>query len=126
MAELGPLAERVRAIAEGAALMTGTRVEARVFSAVSNLLGNRPLEEALQAELERLGPVPFNDDDRAFARAIQATLTPQDVATTFRRIGRAPEPDLTLCDFVALLERRSEGGDGSTGVGDVSWAVPLV
>ena len=126
VAELAPLAARVRAIAEGAALMTGTRVEARVFSAVSSLLGNRPLEEALQAEMERLGPVPFDADDRAFARAIQATLTPQDVAATFRRIGRAPEPDLALCDFVAPLDRRSEGGDGSTDVGDVSWAVPLV
>ena len=126
VAELAPLAARVRAIAEGAALMTETRVEARVFSAVSNLLGNRPLEEAMQAALERLGPVPFDEDDRAFARAIQATLTAEDVAATFRRIGRAPEPGLALCDFVAPLDRRSEGGDGSTDVGDVSWAVPLV
>lgn len=126
VAELAPLADRVRAVAEGAALMTGTRVASRVYSAVSNLLGNRPLEEALQAEMERLGPVPFDEDDRAFARAIQETLTADDVAATFRRIGRAPEPDLPLCDFVAPLDRRSEGGDGSTDVGDVSWAVPLV
>ena len=126
VAELGPLAARVHAVAEGAALMTGTRVEARVYSAVSNLLGNRPLEEALQAEMERLGPVPFDEDDRAFARAIRATLSADDVAATFRRIGRAPDPDLALCDFVAPLERRGEGGDGSTDVGDVSWAVPLV
>lgn len=125
-AELAGLVERVRAIARGAALMTGTRVEARVFSAVSSLLPNRPLEEAMQAELERLGPVPFDEDDRDFARAIQATLTPADLASTFRRIGATPDPDLALCDFVAPLERRGEGGDGSTDVGDVSWAVPLV
>ena len=126
VAELAPLAARVRAIAEGAALMTQTQVEARVFSAVSNLLGNRPLEEAMQAALDRLGPVPFDEDDRAFARAIQATLSADDIAATFRRIGRRPDPDLPLCDFVAPLDRRSEGGDGSTDVGDVSWAVPLV
>ena len=125
-AELAGLVERVRAIADGAALMTGTAVEPRVFSAVSSLLGNRPLEEAMQRELERLGPVPFDEDDRAFARAIRATLSPQDVAATFRRIGMTPDPDLPLCDFVAPLDRRGEGGDGSTDVGDVSWAVPLV
>ena len=125
-AELAGLVERVRAVADGAALMTGTRVEPRVFSAVSSLLPNRPLEETMQAELDRLGPVPFDEDDRAFARAIQATLTPADKAATFRRIGMAPDPDLALCDFVAPLDRRGEGGDGSTDVGDVSWAVPLV
>ena len=80
----------------------------------------------MQRELERLGPVPFDEDDRAFARAIRATLSPQDVAATFRRIGAAPDPDLPMCDFVAPLDRRGEGGDGSTDVGDVSWAVPLV
>jgi aminobenzoyl-glutamate utilization protein B len=45
----------VRKIAEGAALMTETRVETKVVSAVSNLLGNGPLEEAMEAEMERLG-----------------------------------------------------------------------
>lgn len=125
-AELRGLVERVRRIAEGAALMTDTAVEARVFSAVSNLLPNRPLEEAMQRELDRLGPVPFDEADRAFAREIQATLTPDDLASSFARIGMAPEPDLPLFDRVAPLDRRGEGGDGSTDVGDVSWAVPLV
>jgi hypothetical protein len=32
----------------GAALMTETRMEMRIVSAVSNILANRPLEEALQ------------------------------------------------------------------------------
>jgi aminobenzoyl-glutamate utilization protein B len=125
-AGLAPLVARVRRIAEGAALMTETAVEARVFSAVSNLVGNRPLEQAMQGALERLGPVPFDDEDRAFARAIRETLTPEDIAATFRRIGRAPDPDLALCDFVAPLDRPRTGGEGSTDLGDVSWAVPTV
>src|SRR5262249_2419011 len=37
------LVERVRKIAEGAALMTETRMEMEIISAVSNLLGNTPL-----------------------------------------------------------------------------------
>ncbi|SMX32687.1 amidohydrolase [Maliponia aquimaris] len=124
--DLQGLVARVRKIAEGASLMTETRVTSHVYSGVSNLLGNRPLEEAMQAELERLGPVPFDEDDRAFAREIQKTLTPEEIRATFRRIGMKPDPSLALCDFIAPLDRTHEGGDGSTDVGDVSWAVPTV
>jgi len=124
--DLRDLVERVRKIADGAALMTGTQVTSQVFSGVSNLLGNRPLEETMQRELEKLGPVAFDDADEAFAREIQTTLTAADIATTFKRIGTKPVKGLALCDFVAPLDRLSEGGEGSTDVGDVSWAVPTV
>lgn len=121
------LLERVKKIAEGAALMTETTVESRVFTGVSNLLGNRPLEEAMQEELEHLGPVEFDDADRAFAREMQKTLTDEDIAVSFRRCGMPP-PDkgLSLCDFVAPLDLVGDGGEGSTDVGDTSWAVPTV
>lgn len=124
--DLRDLVARVRKIADGAALMTETRVETRVFSGVSNLLGNRPLEEVMQAELEKLGPVDFDEADRAFAREIQKTLTDADIAATFRRIGRKPDRGLAMCDFIAPLDRVRDGGEGSTDVGDVSWAVPTV
>ena len=124
--DLRDLVERVRKIADGAALMTGTQVTSQVFSGVSNLLGNRPLEETMQRELEKLGPVAFDDADEAFAREIQTTLTAADIATTFKRIGTKPVKGLALCDFVAPLDRLREGGEGSTDVGDVSWAVPTV
>jgi len=124
--ELHDLIARVRKIADGAALMTETTVTSQVFSGVSNLLGNRPLEEAMQAELEKLGPVQFDEEDRAFARDIQQTLTEADIAASFRRIGAKPAKGLVLCDFVAPLDRPPGGGEGSTDVGDVSWAVPTV
>lgn len=124
--ELNDLIARVRKIAEGAALMTETEVTSQVFSGVSNLLGNRPLEEAMQSELEKLGPVPFDSEDAAFARDIQATLKDAHIDTTFKRIGAKPQKGLVLCDFIAPLDRQSDGGEGSTDVGDVSWAVPTV
>src|SRR5262249_26356234 len=49
------LTERVIKVAQGAALMTETQMTQRVVSAVSNLLGNAPLEEAMQRHFERLG-----------------------------------------------------------------------
>jgi aminobenzoyl-glutamate utilization protein B len=117
---------RVHKIAEGAALMTETRVETRVISAVSNLVPNRPLEEVMQANFDRLGAPAFDDADRAFAAEIRKTLTPDDIAATFRRVGAAADPALPLFESVAPLERKSEGGEGSTDVGDVSWAAPTV
>lgn len=124
--DLHDLIARVRKIAEGAALMTETRMTSQVFSGVSNLLGNRPLEEVMQSELEKLGPVSFDETDVDFAREIQKTLTDADIAATFKRIGAKPKKGLALCDFVAPLDRQRDGGEGSTDVGDVSWAVPTV
>ncbi|CTQ32743.1 M20 family metallopeptidase [Jannaschia rubra] len=123
---LQSLVERVRNIADGAALMSGTAVTSRVFSAVSNLIANRPLSEAMQAEFDALGPVPFDADDAAFARDIRKTLSREDIADTFERLAMKPDYDLPLCDFVAPLDRPFMGGMGSTDVGDVSWAVPTV
>jgi len=123
---LADLVARVHAISEGAALMSGVRVDSKVFSAVSNLLGNRPLEEAMQAEFDALGPVPFDANDEKFAAEIRATLTNDDIADTFRLLNMKPDYDMALCNFVAPLDRLFVGGIGSTDVGDVSWAVPTV
>ena len=125
-ATLRELIARVHDIAKGAALMTGTTVETKVYSGVSNLVGNLPLEQAMQAEFEKLGPVSFEKEDEAFAEEIRKTLTSEDIAASFQRAGRQTPPDLSLCDFVAPLDRPSYGGEGSTDVGDVSWVTPTV
>ena len=56
---------------------------------MSNLLGNTPLEQAMQSQLERLGPPPFDEADRDYAAQIQATLSAEDIASSFARIGHA-------------------------------------
>ncbi|MDA3888735.1 MAG: amidohydrolase [Allgaiera sp.] len=126
LAGLRELIARVDKIAEGAALMTETRVERRVVSGVSNLIGNRVLSETMQAAFDRLGPPAFDAEDHAYAEAIRATLTPEHIASSFRKVAMKPRMDLALSDFVAPLERPLQGGEGSTDVGDVSWAVPTV
>jgi aminobenzoyl-glutamate utilization protein B len=106
--------------------MTETRVSARVVSAVSNLLGNTPLEEAMQRQLDHLGPPPFDDADRRYAAEIQATLTAEDIASAYARAGVPVRKDTPLCDFVLPLGAKGAPMLGSTDVGDVSWVVPTV
>jgi aminobenzoyl-glutamate utilization protein B len=123
--ELTRLIERVGKVAQGAALMTETSVQTRVISGVSNLLGNAPLEQAMFECWQRLGPPPFDEADRAFARKIQGTLSDEDIATAYRRVG-VPKGDAALCDRVVPMGTKRTPMVGSTDVGDVSWVVPTV
>ena len=125
LAGMASLLERVRNVARGAALMTDTQLEMRVISAVSNLLGNTPMEQAMDRHLARLGPPPFDDADRAFAARIQATLSREDIETDFRRVG-LPAEGPPLSDVVVPMTARGEPMIGSTDLGDVSWVVPTV
>jgi aminobenzoyl-glutamate utilization protein B len=124
--ELRGLVDRVYKIADGAALMTETKVEKNVYSGVSNLLGNKTLEQVMQSEFDKLGPVIFDESDKVFATQIRSTLTEADILDSFQRIGIEAPLDMPLCDFVAPLESIGNGGIGSTDMGDVSWVVPTV
>ncbi|MBR0684340.1 amidohydrolase [Bradyrhizobium manausense] len=124
--ELQTLLRRVEKIAEGAALMTETRVRWQVVTGEANLVGNTPLERLMHAHLDRLGPPQFDDADRAFAARFQKTFTDDDIRTSYAAFGLKPSKDAALCDFVFP----PESGDGtlvtSTDVGNVSWIVPTV
>jgi aminobenzoyl-glutamate utilization protein B len=122
---MNELVERVRKIAQGAALMTETRVEMRIISAVSNLLPNTPLEDALHRIMEELGPPHFDAADKDFAEKIRSTLTDKDIATVYDSIGMDPT-DRPLADFLVPLDAKRNPQIGSTDVGDVSWVVPTV
>lgn len=119
------LVERVHKIAQGAAMMTETSVEMRIISAVSNTLGNTALERALHNAMDELGPPPFDEADRAFARQIRATLSPQEIASVWKAIGQ-PQTDAPLADFLVPLDSPRKPMIGSTDIGDVSWVVPTV
>ena len=122
---MNELVERVRKIAQGAAMMTETKVEMKIISAVSNILPNTPLEEALYGIMEELGPPHFDENDRDFAGQIQATLTEKDIESVYYSSGMEPT-DKPLADFLVPLNTKRNPQIGSTDVGDVSWVVPTV
>jgi aminobenzoyl-glutamate utilization protein B len=122
---MNELVERVHKIAQGAALMTETKVEMKIISAVSNILPNTPLEQALHGIMEELGPPHFDETDKDFAAKIRSTLTDKDIASVYQSIGMEPT-DRPLADFIVPLDAKRNPQIGSTDVGDVSWVVPTV
>lgn len=123
---LMPLIERVKRVAAGAAMMTETSVEAHTLSAVANCLPNEPLEAAMRRHLEVLGPPDFDDADRAFARAIQATYGTEEVAHALKMFSMDGVMTGPLADRLVPADAVRTGVVGSTDVGDVSWVVPTV
>ena len=118
------LVERVKRVAEGAAMMTGTKVRFEFVSAMSEMLDNPPLYRLMQANLEAAGPATFDDDDLDYARRMQATLSDEDIDAAYQAAGVEPG-DAPICDFVVPYETRGVPMLGSTDLGDVSWTVPF-
>lgn len=123
LSEMLALAERVRQVAQGAALMSGTQVRSIVTGGVANLLPCPPLEKVMQESFEQLGPPPFSAEDQVFAARIQETLAAEDIESALQQVG-CSACDAPLSDFV--LPAGSRFSLGSTDVGDVSWTVPTV
>ncbi len=121
---MNALFERVKKIAEGAALMTETTVEVEVDKACSNMLGNDPLERAMQANLDALGAPPFDAADHAAAARFHATVTNEEIESGAKRFGVPVEKGAVLHNGVVPMSEQRPFMSGSTDVGDVSWAVP--
>lgn len=124
--EMWELVERVKKIAEGAALMSETKVAIKQLSGDANLIGNRPLEECMHANLLRLGSPGFDAADKAFAARFQKTYSKQDITSSYLRSGMKPRFDEPLHEGVYPLGSGDDNFMGSTDVGTVSWVVPTV
>ncbi|WFU51209.1 M20 family metallopeptidase [Sinorhizobium terangae] len=124
--ELLDLSARVRNVADGAALMTGTTVRSEIVSGDANLVGNTPLESLMHSHLERLGPPVFDEEDRDLAAKFQETFSKEDIASSFERFGLKVRRGVALCDTIFPPESGNGTLVGSTDVGTVSWIVPTV
>ena len=99
-------------IAAGAARMTRTEHEAYLITGVHTYTLIRPLQEAMQANLERVGPPRFSDEDQGFAKRLQGFL---DAEESGLRATIDPLADVPL-----------PASGGSSDVADVSYISPTV
>jgi len=106
------LLERARAIAEGAALATGTEEEFKVVAGSWEALTSIAGATLLHTNFTWLGPLEFTEEEHEFAREIQRNTGVEQVGLK----GEIKPLDLDPGD--------PEGG--STDVADVSWNVPTI
>lgn len=106
--------ERLVKAAEGAAKGTETRMEYEIIGGTHDLLINRTLAKLMQQNLEISGGVNYSAEEIAFAKKLGTTLN-------------NPPPVSSASEIIPLPNEIGSGaGEGSTDVGDVSYAVPTV
>ncbi|MGH6680650.1 MAG: amidohydrolase, partial [Bradyrhizobium sp.] len=107
----GKLFEQAKRIAEGAALMSNTKVEVDIMSAVWPVRGNRTLAELVEREIEAVGLPSWSAEEDALARALQAKV---DV------------PVEGLAGHYVPMKGPAVQKAAANDAGDISWKVPIV
>jgi aminobenzoyl-glutamate utilization protein B len=110
---------RIVDIANGAALMTGTRVETRVDADTHELLPNEPLARVMDANLRMIGAPQFAPAEVTFARELQESFAQESLAQHTQLEFEHAVP-------VGIIPLPEEPGrlPVSTDLGDVSWKAP--
>ena len=102
--------ERILKIAEAAALATETTHKVHLITGVHEYLLNRPLQEALQKNLELVGAPQFTEEEQEFARSLQRLVNKEEKGFNEK--------------IKALPDKPGEVKGGSTDAAEVSWIVP--
>ena len=111
-----PMFETARKMAEGAAMMTDTKVDTvMIIGSAMDQHFSKSIAETMQKNIERVGMPKWDNNDITLAKGLQKELGVREsgLDTTVNRIG-APNPNQVRM------------GGGSDDIGDVSWVVPTV
>jgi len=126
---LEPVKRRVMKIAEGAALMTETRLEAEMGYGGYHKIPNKVLSTIVTANMREVGPPVYSPEDYAFAAKIAETF-PKEDRTNGMRKNKVPDWEkYTETDLVTtIFDAWNDGttSPGSTDVADVSWITPTM
>ena len=127
--QLDPIFERIKKIAEGAALMTETELKVEYISGLYNLIPNRPLAETVTANMKEIGGPMWSEEDYAFASEIAKTVPKEHKAAGLRKF-KVPDwekyVDVDLMSDIMDPIGEGETMAGSTDVADVSWITPTI
>ncbi|MNW26012.1 p-aminobenzoyl-glutamate hydrolase subunit B [compost metagenome] len=123
------LFERVKDIARGAALMTGTKMSYAVQGGSSNLVPNTTLEKVMYDKLTAIGVPALDEAEIAYIRSLNAVLPEEDkqaAAAQLSKEEREAIAEVPLATFIDKFKDNTQVMSASTDVGDVSWLVPTV
>ncbi len=124
---LEPIKKRVMKIAEGAAMMTETRLEAEMSWGGYHKIPNKVLSEVVTANMRQVGPPGYSEEDLALAAKIAETFPKEDRVNGLRK-NKVPDWEKIVdVDLVTTIYDAWDDGTtspGSTDVADVSWITP--
>ncbi|MGB1252116.1 MAG: amidohydrolase [Candidatus Promineifilaceae bacterium] len=123
---------RILDIAKGAALMSGTTHDVEFITGCYDVLPNSAISDLLHKSMEEVGALSFTDQERAFAKKLQATFPAGAVQNGYEWMKKstisgtvAPENrDDPLWERILPHSLTPPLMGGSTEVGDVSWITP--
>ena len=125
--EVDRLTDWLRDIAEAAAKMSQTTVTERFLTGCYDYRANTVVTDCIWQNMNAIGSIPYDDDDRAFAAALQATVDQERLATRLESLPEAVREnigDASLYPQPVPAHDEDEHTHGSTEVGDVSWITP--
>ncbi|MCK5346467.1 MAG: amidohydrolase, partial [Candidatus Heimdallarchaeota archaeon] len=129
--QLNDLYNRLLKVAEGAVLMTETRLEVDLIGGVYNPIRNDVVSDVIYEKMKQIGPPRFNKEEQNFAKELKETVPPFDL-TLIKKFVPPELLDIALESFKEPLFPivtppigRGKVAPGSTDVGDVSWYTPL-
>ncbi len=118
-------------IARGAALMSGTRHEIEFITGCYDLLPNTVMSDLLYEKMAQVDDMRFSEQERQFARELQATFPEGSVQRGFEWMQRSTSAALDraamddpLWQAVYPHSPTPPLMGGSTEVADVSWITP--
>jgi aminobenzoyl-glutamate utilization protein B len=125
-AEVADVTERVKRVAQGAAMMTETKMEMIYDSGTTCLLNNHILSDLQYEVMETLGPIEYTADELAYATEINKNM-PQGNREYVQKMLNLTDEQVSkplIGDYKAADDEHVVL-TGSTDVGDVSWVSPL-
>lgn len=84
LSQVREIRARVQDIAKGAALITGTNVEEKIFTGLSDFIPNPTLTELIQESLEEVGAPEFDQEDFELAKKFFETLDEGEKSKIFK------------------------------------------
>lgn len=108
-------------IAQGAAMMTNTKVSYQILGTAWPGHFNKPLAEAMHANIKKVGMPKWDDKDIQLAKGVQALVE----APKKDQMGRPIDGLRSVIDTLEGSVKFSWGG-GSDDIADISWNVPTI
>jgi aminobenzoyl-glutamate utilization protein B len=133
---LANVVDRIRNVAEGAALMTDATVEIRFEDGYSPVINNHYLADMQYQAMKLAGPIDFSVEEMAFAQKINDTFFGTNTEYLEQQISAFSVPPQEQARLNTYRDRPLIGENfpaldagvvmpGSTDVGDLSQVVPL-